>query len=104
MAAGTQFRHLDGAMRSLIVRIGLVLCVTPGLVGTAWAEPQPAAEPSEAAPEAADDTASETATAPAESEATALFEKARALFEKGDYAAACPVFEQSLERMPGVGT
>lgn len=92
-------------MRSLIVRIGFVLRATPGLIGTAWAEPQaPAAEHAPAASAAADDAPSEAASEPAESAATALFEKARALFEQGDYAAACPVFEQSLERMPGVGT
>ena len=78
------------------------------MIGTAQAEPKspapeqksPAAEPSEAA----DDSAPETAPQPAESEATALFEKARRLFEQGDYDGACPLFEQSLERMPGVGT
>jgi len=92
-------------MRLLIVRTTLVLCVTPGLIGTAWAEPQsPAAEPADAAPVAADESPSETASEPPESAATALFDKARALYEQGDYAAACPVFEQSLERMPGVGT
>jgi hypothetical protein len=39
-----------------------------------------------------------------ESAAAALFAKARALVEAGDHAAACPMFEVSLELEPALGT
>src|SRR6185369_16226618 len=36
--------------------------------------------------------------------AEALFQEARALLEKGDYAAGCPKFEQSLALNPSAST
>lgn len=99
-------------MRALIVRIQLFFWTSPALIAGAWAAPPPPAEADgdsskagrKAEPESAADAAPKPTPSSPEEQATALFEQGRALFERGDYEAACPLFEQSLERMPGVGT
>ena len=54
-------------------------------------------------------TLAQTASAPAEeateaTEATRLFSEAKELYAAASYAEACPKFEQSLAKKPGVGT
>jgi hypothetical protein len=57
-------------------------------------EPAAAAPPADAAPTGADET----------KRADALFEEGRVFAASGDYASACPKFEESQRIRPGIGT
>ena len=76
-----------------------------GFVATlVMATPCVAADAPAAAVAPASAAARAPSDAPAPSPARVLFKEARELATKGDYAAACPKFEQSMSLEPGLGT